>query len=127
MSESTRSSVAFQLSVILIGGVGLWALLAGPAWMLAGTMGLIGLTISAVLCLAPALVSVAFDVLFAPSQNVLFLISTGLRFGLVLASALVAKVSRPEFGIVEFYAWLIVFYLFTLAVETWLLLRKTTC
>ena len=124
MSEFSRSSVAFQLSVFLIGGAGLWALLAGPAWMLAGTLGVIGLTIAAVLCLAPALVTVAFDVLLAPSQNVLFLVSTGLRFGLVLASALVAKVSRPEFGLREFFVWLIVFYLFTLAVETWLLLRK---
>ena len=103
MSESSRSSIAFQLSVLLIGGVGLWALLAGPAWMLAGTKGLIGLTISAVLCLAPALVAVAFNVLIAPSQNVLFLVSTGLRFGLILASALVAKVSRPEFGVLEFF------------------------
>ena len=69
MSESSRSSVAFQLSVILIGGAGLWALLAGPAWLLAGTIGVLGLTIAAVLCLTPALVSVAFDVLFSPSQS----------------------------------------------------------
>ena len=124
MSEFSRSSVTFQLSVLVIGGVGLWALLAGPAWLLAGTIGLIGLTISAVLCLSPALVAVGFDKLFTPSQSVLFLVSTGLRFGLILASALVAKVSRPEFGLLEFYVWLIVFYLFTLAVETWLLLRK---
>lgn len=124
MSESSRSSVSFQLSVLLIGGAGLWVLLAGPAWLLAGTMGLIGLTISAVLCLGPALAAVAFDKLFAPSQSMLFLVSTGLRFGLILASALVAKVSRPEFGLLEFHVWLIVFYLFTLAVETWLLLRK---
>ena len=124
MSESSRSSVAFQLSLFLLGGVGLWALLAGPAWLLAGTTGLIGLTIAAVLCLAPALATVAFEVMFAPSQNVLFLVSTGLRFGLVLGSALVAKTSRPEFGLREFFVWLIVFYLFTLAVETWLLLRK---
>lgn len=123
--SSSRTSIALrQVAMLVVSGVALWGLLVVPAWLLAEMNGLIGLTISAVLCVVPGCVVVVWKEFLSPTQNVLFLVSTGLRFGLIFASALLAKAVRPEFGIREFYVWLIVFYLYALAVETWLVLRR---
>ncbi len=123
--SSSRTSIALRQVAMLLGpGIALWSLLAGPAWLLAEVSGLVGLTMSALLCLMPGCVVVAWQVFLSPPQSVLFLVSTGLRFGLIVASALLARSLRPEFGVREFYVWLIVFYLYALAVETWLVLRK---
>lgn len=124
MSLSRTSIALRQVAVLVVSGIVLWGLLVSPAWLLAGVDGLVGLTISALLCVVPGCVVVVWKVFLSPTQNVLFLVSTGLRFGLIFASALLAKAVRPGFGIREFYVWLIVFYLYALAVETWLVLRR---
>lgn len=125
--STRKSSTAFRDAAILgCSGVAMWALLLVPAWLLAKMLGVVGLTISAVLCVFPGCIIVVWKGYLSPSQNALFLVSTGLRFGLVFGSAMLAKLARPEFGISEFYIWLIVFYLYALAIETWLVLRRAS-
>jgi hypothetical protein len=50
------------------------------------------------------------------------LLGMGLRMAAVLGATVVVCLRRPDLGLVEFFVWLILFYLVTLAVETRLLL-----
>ncbi len=120
---SRSKSALPQVGMLMVSDFGLWLLLIVPAWLLGGSNGAVGLTISAVLCFVPGCLALLWKCYFCPSHDVFFLVSTGLRFGILVLSALVAKLARPEFGLCEFYIWLIVFYLFALAIETWLALR----
>lgn len=104
-------------------GIGFAAVLAGPAWWLAGSKGLTGLTVSAALCLIPSCLAVLFKA-WAGDSATTTLVSSGLRLFFVMAGALVAKFVVTGYGMREFFVWLIVFYLFSLAVETWFSFRR---
>lgn len=93
-------------------------LLAGPAWLVAEWKGLTGLAAAAVLCAVPGCLVVAFKRLAAGSQSTLILAAGGLRMFFVLMGSLFVRFVVEGYGLKEFFVWLILFYLFTLALET---------
>lgn len=99
------------------------AVLAGPAWWLAGQTGLIGLAVSTALCLVPGCVTVLLRVVIAESTSLL-LAANGIRLAFVMAGAFAGQLFVTGDGMKEFFVWLILCYLFTLAVETWLAFRR---
>lgn len=105
---------------------GLWLVLALPAYWVAGAKGLQGLTFSAVLCLFPGWVVflLAGRYCVAFRQGGVVLLASSARMLFVLAGALFVRTVRPDFGLREFYSWLVVFYSVTLLVETLLLVRR---
>ena len=92
--------------------------LAGTAWLVAEGKGLIGLVAATVLCTLPGCLVVALKGLVGDSQATLVLAAGGLRMFFVLLGALTAKFVVEGYGLKEFFVWLILFYLFTLALET---------
>lgn len=110
--------------------VGLWSLLALPAHRLAGAPGLEGLTYAALLCFAPGVVTTVLAAVLSNSSAsslrlVLFLSGMLFRMFVVLGGALAVRVYRPDLTVREFYAWLLVFYLATMAAETFLILKPS--
>jgi hypothetical protein len=113
-----RESVFADILRLLVASLLFTLLLTGPAWLVAGSKGLIGLASAAVLCTLPGCLVVAFKGLVSDSQATLVLAAGGLRMFFVLLGALVAKFVVVGYGLQEFFVWLILFYLFTLALET---------
>jgi len=110
----------------LLGSGGIFAgLLAGPAWWIAGTDGLIGVAVSAVLVLIPGCLAVVLQ-MCGGSRTSVAVASGAVRLAFVLSGVLVAKFFVTGFGMREFFVWLIAFYLFALAVETWLAFRRNS-
>jgi hypothetical protein len=105
----------------------LWVILAGPAYWLADSRGLEGLTISALLCWLPGCVVFFIVGLLGLGNNqaMPFLMGSGLRLFAVLVGALAINQWRADLGVREFLSWLIVFYLVTLVVETLLIVKST--
>jgi hypothetical protein len=125
MSSSTedkgnrdRDSGFADVFRLVIASVVFAVLLAGPAWLVAETKGLIGVGVSALLCVIPGCLVVAFKGLAGGSQASLILTASGLRMFFVLLGALGAKFVVSGYGLKEFFVWLILFYMFTLALET---------
>lgn len=115
--EGRESGLSDVLKLILASLV-FALLLAWPAWLTAESEGLIGLAAAAVLCTVPGCLVVAFKGLVSGSQATLVLAAGGLRMFFVLLGSLVAKFVVEGYGLKEFFVWLILFYLFTLALET---------
>jgi len=105
---------------------GLWLLLAGPAYFVAGTAGLEGLSIAALLCLIPGWIVLFLEAYVAGgnSPSLLILSGTVLRLLFVLVGTLVMQSVHQHLQFREFTAWLLVFYLATLLVETLLVLKQ---
>ena len=106
---------------------GLWLLLAGPAYFVANSDGLQGLSIAAALCLVPGWIVLLLGGLFgrAGSQSVMVLSGTALRMLFVLVGTLTVQSTLPNLGFREFIVWLLVFYLAMLFVETLLVLKQS--
>ena len=104
---------------------GLWLLLVGPAYYLAATDGLVGVSIAACLCLVPGLLVLALGSMLNASGSPAGAILSGnvLRILFVLVGSLVVRSFLPTLGIREFIIWLLVFYLTTLLIETWFILK----
>ena len=111
---------------LLLAAAGLVAVCAGPAYYLAGPSGLEGLGYAAFLCLLPGGLALALQGLARTDalRVTLAMAASALRLMLVLAGVLFLRMSRPDLGVKEFFVWLILFYLATLAVETGLLLQS---
>tara|TARA_R110002072_G_scaffold299632_1_gene475498 strand:+ start:81362 stop:81790 length:429 start_codon:yes stop_codon:yes gene_type:complete len=120
--DQTRRSVFADMVRLVGASLGFAFLMAGPAWLVAETKGLIGLSVSALLCTIPGCLIVAFKGLVGESQATLVLVAGGIRMFFVLLGALGAKFAVTGYGLKEFFIWLALFYLFTLAVETTALL-----
>ncbi|MFO1094913.1 MAG: hypothetical protein U0992_16650 [Planctomycetaceae bacterium] len=105
---------------LILATVCLWLAAAVPAWLLAGAAGLEGLTYALLLCLAPGVVTLQILKSEDDPHQALkaMLLGFGLRMGVVFAGILVLRLVRPDLGPREFYLWLVVGYLVTLAVET---------
>jgi len=107
----------------------LWLALLGPAWFVAGREGLIGLSSAAVLCLVPGWtvfwIAAAYGVAGA-EVSLVILGGTALRMVFVLLGMVVVQSVNPRLGFREFIVWLLVFYLSLLAVETCLVLLRST-
>lgn len=124
-ANSTTPSDAFRDALMVLGfGFLFWLVLALPAWLLAGTTGLVGLSISGGLCLVPGCLAAAAKTWWGLSHVAFFLVASGLRLFLAAGGALVAKTARPELGLREFFVWLILFYLCVVAVESLVTLKR---
>ncbi|MEX0702236.1 MAG: hypothetical protein WD069_09090 [Planctomycetales bacterium] len=105
--------------------LGLWILLGGPAWMLAGSAGLLGLTISGLLCLVPGWLTLclASSGRGSAAPVAMILAATVLRMLVVLAGVLAMRAALPRLGFREFIVWLLAYYLGMLLVETLMIVR----
>lgn len=103
-------------------------LLALPAWLRFGAMGLEGLLYAALASFVPGVLLALAASWFTGPQKILQLVlaSTALRVGFVLLVGLAVVQSRPALKSTEFFLGLGVFYLIALAVETRQLLAELT-
>ena len=114
----------FRQAIVLASvGVVLWALLAGPAWFTAGKDGLIGLSVSAALCVAPGVLILLLVGQFKSPQSMLPLLGSVIRLMIVFSGCLAVVELMPSWGFREFFIWLITYYFILLAVETLFVLQ----
>lgn len=113
---------------LLLVSVAAVLVLSLPAVLVAGWSGLLGLVLSAVLCLIPGLATVGLvSAVKVPSVRVWLILGGMLvRMCVVLVAALIVHQLQPQLGLLEFYIWLVVFYNILLLAETWLLLPRTS-
>ncbi|MBI5760333.1 MAG: hypothetical protein HZA46_17595 [Planctomycetales bacterium] len=113
-----------SVSLMWMSGV-LWIVLSGPAYWLGGRDGWLGLSLSAVLCVVPGVFVLWLADRFSgpDSKAWAILAGTGLRL-LFVASGVLAAAHLAGWGFRVIGVWAVVFYLFTLAVETRLLLKS---
>jgi hypothetical protein len=104
--------------------IGLWLIAAGPAYLLANSLGLEGLTYAVLLCAAPGFVALWASERGRQGMQALagLLVGMGLRLASVLSATFILHETRPDLGLLEFHVWLVAAYLVMLAVETRLLL-----
>lgn len=126
-SESQAKSQSrgpfWQAAILGLVGVVLWGLLAGPAWLLAGQDGLVGLTVAAAICLLAGVPILLFVGLLSNSRSMLPLLGSVLRLVFVFCGCLTVLELMPAWGFREFLIWLIIFYFVLLVVETAFILR----
>ena len=115
-----------RCGVLAASSTALWLVLAGPAFGVAGGLGLEGLTYSALLCSVPGCLLFFVVPLFGFAQNkaFAFLAGSGLRMFVVLVATLLLHEVRADLGLKEFLSWLVVFYSVTLLVETLLIVKS---
>ncbi len=118
------SARARYAGAILTGAIVLlWLVVLWPAYQLGGRTGVEGASWAAALSLVPGWLVFAALGLYRAAAPAVAQIVLGLvlRMGVVLGGFLVLKTARDEFGTWNFTVWLLVFYLASLAVETWCL------
>jgi hypothetical protein len=105
-----------------------WAGLGYPAWKQWGDTAIVYSAVAMLLCLAPTVVTLlwagwAYNQ--SPEQQLwLILGGTGVRMGLVLGVGLALSSFVPFFEQQSFWAWILVFYLLTLAIEVALVVQS---
>jgi hypothetical protein len=125
--ESSTSS-AFELlkevGRVFLTSLIIWTLLAGPAWFAASLRGLTGVSFATLLCLLPGVVVVVVKALLQLSEVSCFLLASGLRISFVIGGALFAKSTVDDITFLEFPLWLLLNYMFVLAVESVTTLKR---
>jgi hypothetical protein len=105
----------------------LWGAVAYPAWLLGGEETFVYSLVALALCLIPAaatLIWAEWSTRQSPeSQPVMILAGTGVRMGLVLGVALLLYTQTAYFQQRTFWFCLLLFYLFTLALEVTLAVK----
>jgi hypothetical protein len=110
-----------------------WVVLSYPTLRLGGSEALAYSAVAAGLCLVPTVVSMIlaeWAVGRAPGNALWMLLGgTGIRMAVVLGVGLVVSARAvpgiPEINVGAFWLWILVFYLFTLALEVTLLTGRT--
>ncbi len=124
MTESSLKSglvSAFWLTVTLAVG---WVVCVLPARMLRGDSGVWWMTIAAICCLIPGWIVVFLSmVAIVRNEFTAMAIQMLIRLFAVASVALVVRRFRPELGFVDFFGWLVGFYLLALVTEV-VVLRK---
>lgn len=125
-STSSTQTPLRRCGVLTACAAALWAVLAVPAYWLAGVLGLEGLTYAALMCWLPGcLLFFAIPFFeFAKNKAYAFLAGSGLRMFVVLMAVLVMQEFRADLGLKEFLGWLVAFYSVTLLVETLLIVKS---
>ena len=106
----------------------LWLVLLGPAWMLAGRDGLIGLSAAAGLCVVPGWIVFWIAAAYGAAGGQVPLVVLGgmlLRMIFVFLGMVIVQSADRNLGFREFVVWLLAFYAVLLAVETFLVLPRT--
>src|SRR5690242_13646380 len=108
MQPATRKSLT-----LLMVGVGLWLVLVGPAYLLAGARGIEGLAYAAALCTPVGCVVILVAGRWNTQGAPLAALLLGMlaRMGIVLGGVLALRVFRPDLRLVEFAIWVILFYI----------------
>jgi hypothetical protein len=117
-----------RVVTLVIGTLALWAAAAYPGWLLGGEEALALSAVALTLCLVPTtatLLWAEWATRQSPEQQLTMVLGgTGVRMGLVLGVGLLLYTLVPFFGKQSFWVWLLVFYLFTLALEMVLVVRS---
>jgi hypothetical protein len=114
-----------RLGLMVAGSLLAWLLVAYPARALWGWQAVAYSAVALGLCLVPTLGTLAWGgwaLDQAPEQQVVMLLGgTGVRMAFVLGAGLALTSLVPGYFEQSFWVWLLVFYLFTLALEMVLL------
>jgi hypothetical protein len=132
MTPSATTKTPTQLALsrcrwLALATGGLWVLLLGPAWLVAGRDALIGLSAAAVLCSIPGFVVFWVASIYGPAGAQVPLVILGgtvLRMLFVFLGMVIVQSAAPRLGLREFVVWLLVFYVALLAVETLLVVPR---
>jgi hypothetical protein len=119
--------VSQRLFLLSAGTLLLWVATALPVWLLGGEWALLHAGTAALLCLVPCLLTLVWVERTGQKQPQQMLLAalgaTGVRMFGVLGVGIVLVQAVPPFrGQDGFLIWLLIFYLFTLALEMTLLL-----
>lgn len=115
---------AFWLTVAMAVG---WAVCFWPARMLRGESGVWWMTIAAICCLIPGWIVVFLSmVAIVRNEFTAMAIQMLVRLFMVASVALVVRKFRPELGFVDFFGWLVGFYLLALVAEVVVLRKNST-
>ncbi len=112
--------------ILILGCVTFWGILAYPAFRLWAFRGLVESSVAAILCLVPSAIILVWSSLARrrPQDHLrLVLGGTGIRMGMVLGLGLLLGLIDAAFREPSFWAWVLVFYLFTLALDIVVLLK----
>ncbi|MFN9721353.1 MAG: hypothetical protein ACK58L_21860 [Planctomycetota bacterium] len=124
MAESSpgqKLKSAILLTLVMLVG---WGLCFFPAHSFRGMSGVGWMSLAAVSCLIPGWIVVCLSgVSILRDEASVMMVQTMVRLLAVASVALAIRSLRPELGFVDFFAWLILFYLLAMAVEV-CLLRK---
>ncbi|MEO2029861.1 MAG: hypothetical protein ABGZ23_28685 [Fuerstiella sp.] len=121
MKKTTFRSVNRLTFVLVVG----WIICFWPARMVRPEEGVKWMSVAALSCLLPGWIVVFLERLAIFRDDMtLMLGQIGVRFFAILVVALSVRLLHPEFGVVDFYGWLMGFYLLAMCVETVLLREK---
>lgn len=114
--------------VVLVAGVVIaWGCAAYPAWVAGGQPMLLQSALAAGLCLVPAALTLAFGSYVlqrVPELSMMVVAgSTAARMLFVVVMGLALTAAVPSFRDGNLWLWIVSFYFFTLALETFLLVR----
>lgn len=120
MTESpvrSRWVQGFYLTVVI---AVVWVICFWPARQLRGESGVWWMSLAAISCLVPGWIVVFLSGL-AILRNELtsLMLQTMVRLFIVAGVALFVRKVYPAVGFVDFFGWLLVFYLTALALEVW--------
>jgi len=119
--------VSKRVGTLIVGTLILWVVVAYPAFLLGGESGLLLSASAAGLCLIPTALTLLLDGWSGgqpPEQQLVVAMGgTGVRMGVVLGAGLLLYLTVPFFARQGFWLWILLFYLFTLALEMVLIVR----
>jgi len=120
-ATTTLRSLARLTVVFLVG----WAACFWPARIARPEDGVFWMSVAAACCLIPGWIAVFLERFPAFHGDVkLMLGQMTVRFLAVAITGVVVRFIRPEFGLAEFYGWLILFYILAMVFEVVLLREK---
>ena len=118
-----------RLGILVVATLALWVATVYPAYRLGGPDLAVQGTVAMLLCLIPAAATLAWGLRAQTrppeAQLAAMLGGTGVRMAVVLGAGYLLYTWVPELHALEFWAWLVVYYLATLALEVRLLLAGT--
>jgi hypothetical protein len=116
-----------KLGWLVVGTSLLWALLIFPAWLLWGDLVWVQSLSALSLCLVPALITMGWVTAWAdvPERQLAAVLGgTGIRLALALGGGLLLYKTLPQTFTDAFWLWMGIFYMFILALETLLIVKK---
>jgi|ERR1700693_2493801 hypothetical protein len=128
-TAQTPIQIAWSRCVWLaLATAGLWLLLLGPAWLIAGREALIGVSVAAALCVVPGWIVFWFAAAYGNAGSQVPLVILGgmvLRMIFVFLGMLIVQSADQRLGFREFVIWLLAFYTALLGVETFLVMPRS--
>ena len=116
--------------LLIAGCTGLWLVLFYPVKLLWGDAAVVFSAVAALICLVPTTATLIWSersLKAAPEQQMLAIFGgTGVRMVFVIGVGMVLYYSLPLFNDSRFWIWVVVFYLFTLALEMTLLVSRSS-